>query len=54
MNSTFWIIKGKLAGRPGPTKAPWSPIELRNNGIDSILNLTNENSYENEAIGYGI
>lgn len=54
MNNTFWIIKDELAGRPGPIKAPWSLIELRNNGVDSILNLTNENDYENEAIGCGI
>lgn len=40
MRSVFWLIPNQVAGRPGPTWEPWSLLELRAGGIDSVLNLS--------------
>lgn len=40
MKRVFWIVPERLAGRPGPTREPWSPRELREGGIDTVLNLS--------------
>lgn len=39
MQNVFWIIDGLLAGRPGPTVAPWNPAELYAAGIRAIVSL---------------
>ena len=39
MENIFWLIDGRLGGRPGPSKEPWSPTELRT-AIDVVLNIS--------------
>jgi protein-tyrosine phosphatase len=40
MENVFWIIPDRLAGRSGPTYQPWRLAELREAGIDVVLNLS--------------
>ena len=40
MNDVFWLIPGRLAGRPGPDYAPWSLPVLRAAGIQAVINLS--------------
>jgi protein-tyrosine phosphatase len=40
MREVFWVIEDQLAGRPGPSREPWSLEELREAGLDAILNLS--------------
>lgn len=40
MNSVFWLIAHRLAGRPGPAYQPWSLPELRAAGLHAVLNLS--------------
>jgi hypothetical protein len=35
----FWIIPGKLAGRPGPDRAPWNLAALRPGGRGAVLSV---------------
>lgn len=35
----YWILDKILAGRPGPMRHPWYPVELRVGGIDAIVSL---------------
>lgn len=42
MQFIYWIIEGKLAGRPGPTRQEWNPEELHAAGIDSVISLAAE------------
>lgn len=39
MEHVFWVIEGLLAGRPGPTVAPWDPAALYAGGIRAIVSL---------------
>jgi protein-tyrosine phosphatase len=39
MNHVFWLVPGKLAGRPGPDKAPWDLAAMRGAGIGAILSV---------------
>ncbi len=39
MQNLFWLIPGKLAGRPGPDRAPWKLVALRDAGIGAILSV---------------
>lgn len=39
MQHAFWVIDALLAGRPGPTVAPWNPAELYAAGIRTIVSL---------------
>lgn len=39
MQHVFWVIEGLLAGRPGPTAAPWNPAELYAAGIRALVSL---------------
>src|ERR1700757_4594355 len=39
MDKLFWVIPGKLAGRPGPDQAPWDLAALRVGGIGTILSV---------------
>ena len=39
MDSVFWLLPARLAGRPGPTKSPWDLGEL-SEFIDVVLNLS--------------
>jgi len=40
MKHVFWLIPNRLAGRPGPSYAPWSLAELRHAGFGAVVNLT--------------
>ncbi len=40
MPRIFWIIPGRLAGRPGPTAEPWSLDDLVRARFDTVLNLS--------------
>ena len=39
MDKLFWIIPGRLAGRPGPDAAPWDLQALYQGGIGAILSV---------------
>jgi len=39
MDELFWILPGKVAGRPGPDLAPWSLEALRDGGIGAVLSV---------------
>lgn len=39
MDQVFWVIREKLAGRPGPDRVPWNIVALRAGGIGAILSL---------------
>ncbi|MFO0757064.1 MAG: tyrosine-protein phosphatase [Byssovorax sp.] len=39
MNHVFWLIPGKLAGRPGPDREPWKLASLREAGIGAVLSV---------------
>jgi hypothetical protein len=41
MDKLFWIIPGKLAGRPGPDREPWNLASLRQGGIGAVLSVNN-------------
>jgi protein-tyrosine phosphatase len=54
MKNTFWIIEDLLAGRPGPIDFPWSLKEFQNNGINIIINLTEDKDDTEELQKYNI
>jgi protein-tyrosine phosphatase len=35
----FWLVPGRLAGRPGPDLAPWDLAALRAGGIGAVLTV---------------
>lgn len=39
MQNLFVLILGKLAGRPGPDRAPWKLAALRDGGIGAVLSV---------------
>jgi len=39
MDKLFWLIPGRLAGRPGPDQEPWDLKSLRTGGIGAILSV---------------
>lgn len=41
MQHVFWLIPGKLAGRPGPNQEPWSVDDLQRGGIGAVLSVNN-------------
>lgn len=42
MEQVFWLIEGRLAGRPGPVQAPWDAAALRAGGLDAVLSLNSQ------------
>ncbi|MBF0362086.1 MAG: dual specificity protein phosphatase family protein [Oligoflexia bacterium] len=42
MYKITWIIENKLATRPGPQEYPWNISEIKNQGINVIISLSNE------------
>lgn len=42
MEHVYWVIEGKLAGRPGPTLQPWDPAALYAGGIRAVVSLAAE------------
>ena len=47
MDNVFWLLQGKLAGRPGPAKVPWDLAELRRT-FDVMLNISEHPSATEE------
>lgn len=39
MDKLFWVVKDKLAGRPGPDLEPWDLAALRAGGIGAVLSV---------------
>jgi protein-tyrosine phosphatase len=39
MDKLFWLLPGRLAGRPGPDREPWDLDTLRDSGIEAILSV---------------
>jgi protein-tyrosine phosphatase len=39
MEQLFWVIPGRLAGRPGPDMEPWDLAALREGGIGAVLSV---------------
>jgi protein-tyrosine phosphatase len=54
VHSVFWLIDDQLAGRPGPTKEPWSVQDLRRAGFDAILNLSEHPPEQHELDQAGL
>jgi protein-tyrosine phosphatase len=57
MHNVFWLIPGKLAGRPGPDLMPWDAAQLRAGGIDVVLSvndgfLVEPDTLEDHGIAY--
>jgi protein-tyrosine phosphatase len=50
MEHVFWAIPGKLAGRPGPNRAPWDPIALRRGGFRAVLSVNGGIDVEPDAL----
>jgi len=55
MDKVFWLLPGKLAGRPGPDREPWVVDALREGGIEAILSVNDGVSCDpDELAAYGI
>jgi len=39
MQHVFWLLPGRLAGRPGPEQAPWSLSALCDAGFGAVLSV---------------
>jgi protein-tyrosine phosphatase len=39
MDKLFWLIPGKLAGRPGPDRAWWNLSAMRSAGVGAVLSV---------------
>jgi protein-tyrosine phosphatase len=57
MDKLFWVIPGKIAGRPGPDREPWNLDSLRESGIGAVLSvndglLCHPEDFEAVGIGY--
>jgi hypothetical protein len=53
MDYVYWVIEGRLAGRPGPNLRPWDPRELYAGGIRAVVSLAEEEPVPDLA-PYGI
>jgi protein-tyrosine phosphatase len=53
MDHIYWVLEGLLAGRPGPTRAPWQPQALFDSGIRAVVSLAEEVQVE-DLTPYGI
>lgn len=39
MKDVFWLIPERLAGRPGPDRAPWKLTAMREAGVGAVLSV---------------
>src|SRR5262245_40831677 len=39
MEHLFWLVPGRLAGRPGPDRVPWRLSSFRDAGIGAVLSV---------------
>ena len=54
MNKLYWLYPDKLAGRPGPTEAPWDLAVLASAGIGHLISLEAELAHPADATAAGI
>ncbi|MEW6750137.1 MAG: dual specificity protein phosphatase family protein [Candidatus Latescibacterota bacterium] len=54
MLNAFWLLPGLLAGRPGPTREPWSLRQIRDAGIRAVVNLSEFPPRQSEFAEHGI
>ncbi len=55
MNHLFWLRPQRIAGRAGPTMAPWQPQALAAGGIGAILTVNDGGSvYPDDLAAAGI
>lgn len=55
MKQLFWLRPDRIAGRAGPTVAPWRPVELAAGGIGAILSVNDGRSvYPDDLVAAGI
>ena len=55
MHNVFWLRPGRIGGRSGPNRDPWSPRELAKGGIGSLLSLNDgELVHVSELVEVGI
>lgn len=57
MQHVFWLIPGKLAGRPGPDREPWNVGALKRGGIGAVLSVNdgfcvNPKDFQTHGITY--
>src|SRR5215831_17915736 len=50
MEHVFWLIRDRLAGRPGPNRAPWDLGALRSAGFEAVLSLNDGEGCDPEAL----
>lgn len=50
MDHIFWIDHGRLAGRPGPDRQPWTIEELKAAGVDAVLTVNDGRECDADAI----
>lgn len=53
MEHVYWVWDDLLAGRPGPTRAPWNAQALYEGGIRAVVSLAQEVQVE-DLTAYGI
>jgi protein-tyrosine phosphatase len=52
MEHVYWVIEGLLAGRAGPTRAPWDARRFYEAGLRTVVSLASEVRVEDlEAYG---
>jgi len=54
MQHVFWLLPGRLAGRPGPEQAPWSLSELRDAGVGAVLSVAGEHCTPDAFAAHGL
>jgi len=42
MQRIFWVVPGRLAGRPGPRREPWRIEEISGAGFQALLTLADD------------
>ena len=57
MQNLFWLIPDRLAGRPGPDRAPWDLASLHGAGIGAVLSvndgvLCHPEDFRSQGIAY--
>lgn len=46
MDHVFWLVPGRLAGRPGPNRRPWDLAGIRALGIGAVLSVNDGDGCE--------
>ena len=55
MNNIYWLLSGKLGGRRGPDQCPWDLGQFRQEGINSIISLSERMlNRSHEIVQFGI